>query len=62
MMVYDPNTGKYRSVVNWKAIRNIWIFFIIMLVLDTWFKEETITVLAFIIKIIASILGVEVKG
>ena len=61
-MVYDPNTGKYRSVVNWKAIRNIWIFFIIMLVLDTWFKEETITVLAFIIKIIASILGVEVKG
>lgn len=61
-MVYDPNTGKYRSVVNWKAIRNIWIAFIIILILNTWFKEEIITVLAFILKIIAFIFGIETRG
>ena len=61
-MVYDPNTGQYKSVVNWKAIRNIWIAFIIILILNTWFEEETITVLAFILKIIAFIFGIETRS
>ncbi len=33
MIVYDPNTGKSKSVVNWKVIKIIWIIFIISLII-----------------------------
>lgn len=62
MMIYDPNTRKSKSVINWKVIKNIWIIFIVVTVLNTCFKEETVRVLVFIIKIIASILGIKVNG
>ncbi|GEM_PF-4128939 len=33
MIVYDPNTGKSKSVVNWKVIKWIWIIFFVMLLI-----------------------------
>lgn len=62
MIIYDPKTGKSKSVVNWKVIKFIWISFFIVVVIPELFPEASKVVAMSVLKIIATILGLELKN
>ena len=61
MIVYNSKTGKSKSVVNWKAIKFIWVFFLIVVIIPSLFPEASKKIAMFFLNIIACILGLELQ-